>query len=333
MALSVNQFVSEGDILMITSLKQGKVYKLWGLQDDSVVLKWEAGDSGRLEEVSNLVGSIDPSARPVQLEGFERHEVRSWCKNKVDWIRSQQQLQNDSSYQKALFQAADDVDFLLGQAHVPCVKLATLKVLTLQDAIDDLGDTKKPLRSFIKTLVANDGLEQLGRIVAVDMVAGNNDRFSPDLKEGNTVKLGNKSITLKTVVNVGNVMIATEGTRYQLSALDTFDPFSSWHRSGNSSLRESESYEKLWPGRYLVQKSLRKRYAENIITDLEALFTPARKGLFSALGRHAVNRLEWGMVEGGLAAVRAIKSYVKLHQGSLTKSRQEIIVELNKLSH
>lgn len=341
MTLNINGFIEEGDILQITALKRGKVHRVWGFQDDSLVLKWEPGlQSNRIDEGTELIGGIDSVAKPVPLTGSELYELLSWCGNKIEWIKRQRKLMNDPSHDKELYQAADDIELNI-KDKIPGYKLPMLKVRTLEDALNDYGSKdKKPLKSFVKDLLANDGLEQLGRIVALDLILANTDRFYPENKSAKTVNLGGKEIALETIVNLGNIMLATQGTLWRVSALDSFDPGSHWKYAGDNSYTTRETNKGsdiiTWPVRYLVGPALRRRYAEQILSDLEKLFLPVRRSLFAVFGRKEIDRLVWGMIEGGQTVNDQLKKYIKGHVkqgGKLVERWSTMIPELNKLHH
>ena len=342
MTLSVHTFIEEGDILQIKALKRAKVHRVYGFLDDNLVLKWEPGfDKQRIKEGSGLIGVVDGLAQPVPLKSFELSELYQWCSNRAHWINRNRQLQNKPSLDKDIHEAAEDIKLNIIQK-TPGYKLPLLQVRTLEDAMTDYSDNanKKPLQSFVKHLLATDGLEQLGRIVALDLIMVNTDRFYPDSRGTKSFRLGGQTIELDTVINIGNIMLATQGSHWAFSALDTFDPASYWNRAGDKSYSSAEtamgSNSNTWPVRYLVQPMLRHTYSKRILADLEKLFLPVRRSLFSVFGGKEVRRLEWGMVDGGMAVNAKLKDYVKSRTLKGVKPVERLttlISELNKLRH
>ncbi|GAP35986.1 hypothetical protein ABXN37_12605 [Piscinibacter sakaiensis] len=340
MPLTAETPLEQGLILQITPLKVARVYQIWGMDGSSIVLKWEIGmDKRFMKEGSELIGQIDSLAKPVPLRGGERHELMRWCKDKMEWISRARRLQNSPNHDKRLYDAAQQVEILANDPKQHGFKLRLLRVSALDEAIqafDERGESK-PLRSIAKVLLAHDGLEQLGRVVALDLVLGNMDRFDPQLRKPNQVKLGSKTLSLKAVANVANLMIVTGGERWSITALDSFDNFSKWNKDTGKAFSSLSNAIEVSPLTFLVQNSLRERYAENIIDDLQALFAPSKRSLFPLFGRKERDRLLWGMIDGGIQTRERLKTYIRgrvQNKGATIHDRwAETLELLGKLHH
>ena len=121
------------------------------------------------------------------------------------------------------------------------VKMPQVSGLSDAEFTKKVGGFAKPVRGKVKEQIvkfADESLwPQLGKVLAVDIFNGNNDRF--DTSNGKWM-------------NPGNVMFAEQGTR--VIGLDTFDPY-----SPKSNLVGHGRFDEL---KTLTEPLKRKRYAE-----------------------------------------------------------------------
>jgi hypothetical protein len=139
----------------------------------------------------------------------------------------------------------------------------------------------------------------MGQVVAGDMFTNNTDRFRP-IDGQKTFTYGPFEVNLKTLVNPGNAMIVATQGGYKASMLDYADPNNPFHDLNAPLGPVEQRLDKKWYGRTLVDKRARRKFAEEIADDLEAMLHP-KKSFFSLkakLGRDAAKRLDAGMVQG-----------------------------------
>lgn len=104
-------------------------------------------------------------------------------------------------------------------------------------------------------------LHRLGRIVAVDLFLGNNDRFTPKTSEPKVMK------------NPSNVMFkkGNDGA-YSIRGLDPVDPYTSWSKLDQDLLNirpnDSTDRDDKWWGKMLNDRDLLIDYAYRILTEL-----------------------------------------------------------------
>jgi hypothetical protein len=329
--LSLTSPFTENDIISIRVYKTGKVYLLQGNGDDIVVKQEDIKSDG--------VGNFDLSKKAM---GVIDKSVKSSKKLADSEVTA---LVNYVIKQKAMVQwnlrdripgAAADLDLALANLkdpagknlwfkmpHTPMMNLqsalesrhgATLR--TLDEDSKSIAQSDKPMRDFLRTLKDPGGLEALGRIIAIDCFSGNQDRVAPGSYRKET--LAGHSFVFHAIQNIGNLMVTGQGKAKTLSGMDFADPNSALKEADKSLDEHRQKGQGEWLGDYIVDAGKRKKFAGEVITDLEMIFTTGQKktlkrrimGSKPALGSDSVNRLDAGMVSGAKLLSQYIKDKV-----------------------
>jgi hypothetical protein len=307
MPLSMELAFTNADICSCKMLKRGKVFLLMGLQGEQLVVKNEnpgPGQTAAIFKPSNTVMKVvDPRVKVKPLQNNEISALQTFA------TEAQNNLRNLSGVVKA------ELDNGIREA-VACLSEVTLKPVTgniwIKMRLQEVQDLEhavaraievhrgSALEPFINALSNKGGMEKLGEIVAADAFIGNTDRFVPfGSKIGSVSVLSGGKLypfAARTLCNIGNVFIGlNEAGKLAPSPLDFLDPNGPFQRFGRLADTEMER-GKPWPGRVLVTKELRLRYARNIVADLENLLTLGKPSFFwTKLGRNSADRLEAGM--------------------------------------
>lgn len=312
--LSLNNPINDIEIADVQVIRSGTVYKLIGHSGEVLVLKVESSfavNNQQLKHAKFAMKTVDSKAGKVKaLAASEIQALKDW----VDFMK---RVTNDF---------ADNMinNFSAGQATLDLSRVLDLPLwykMPLADLTDadkllearlGVGSGGQPDKSvmqlFLDGLKSDGGLEQIGKIIAADMYIGNSDRFNPN--EGSEKHYGNKKINFKCVKNPGNVFMIGKNTQQRIafSGHDFLDP-NSGYRNYDMSLSEvKSSYDEEWLGYTLCNKNERKKFAKNIIHDLETILTPNRKSFspFRKLGDQAYKRVENGMLQGMRDIVNAL---------------------------
>jgi len=305
MLLNIYEPIRAAHILKITCHKVGKVYQLYGIDGSSLILKNEGIPAPRIKSAGIAVSAINPEIKMKMLSEVEYYELQSYCDCFYEIERYYEQLGggiiSPVHEQKA---AIDDLIKALRERlqNKPMCKMITLNILRIEDVMEDRGEGKKEkVRDFVAALKRDGGLESLGQVVAGDLFNGNTDRFFPTgsglfpMKPFRK-KFGPFEVTLKVIVNFGNVVVATKngGEALTPKLFDYVDPL------GIGGANIHNAVDENWLGHILVDPRRRHKYCEDIIQDLENILHP-KKAWYSfktKLGRDAVSRLETGMLQG-----------------------------------
>jgi hypothetical protein len=148
------------------------------------------------------------------------------------------------------------------------VKEQMLDLLSASEHRTKTGD-KDQIRRIQAAFKAPGGLEKMGSILAVDAFTGNNDRvqFTPELRA--TIGAWN-GVTMKCIINPGNVFLAFENGRDAILGLDSFDPNTQF---GNIKEFRTDSY---YPGtlHHSGQLAARTTLFTEFCADVEGLLGP-----------------------------------------------------------
>lgn len=301
MALDLKSPITSDDIGAIEVLRPGTVYKLTGHDNDTLVLKSEAGNlsAASFNTTRAAMKQVDQVAAAAKLlTDREKNEVKSYAET-MQYIIAFMTEHRIPGY--SVPTGIDDVLANFAQnPHALWYKMPLQNLSDLGGALKArmTGNDKNVLAEFKSALSRKGGLEALGKIVACDLFIGNNDRFNPT--EGSQVSYGGRTFNFQVVKNIGNIFIAGTGTSRSVTGMDFVDP-STGFRLYDMTLDEvRDAYNEGWLGDYLVDKSARKRFCKAIIEDLELILSPNRKSYspFTKLGMGAAKRLETGMVAG-----------------------------------
>ena len=296
MALSMTSPIRAADILEIEMFKELKVFRLRGLGGDDLVIKTDAVFANQIKSAGLVVKAVDSGVKMKIITASEMQELS-------DYIKVYEEV--DAYYESmgftSRFQSQKEAIKALKQSLTfgfPFCKMEMQRIHHLEEAINKRGEGNKDIvRLIVSNLKADGGLEAMGRVVAGDLFNGNTDRFFPG--SGSTKEFGPFTVKLKALVNPGNAMLIATQNGFQATMLDYVDPQSRF-KDINASLADLEDPQVRWPGRTLVDKKARTKFADDIASDLETMLHP-KKSFFSLktkLGGDAAKRLDRGMVEG-----------------------------------
>lgn len=305
MPLSLDTPIRAEDILSVTLFKPKKVYKLSGHHGDAIVVKHDGIQDAQYKTANTVVKAIDPAVKVKILRDWEVSALRFHAEMILDTVQYMRQVGALRPEDAVAENVAKDLrSSIVDIPMFSWVKMAFVNTVTLEDALEARGRKEKTeLRDFTATLNGPDGLEKLGRVVAMDMVTGNTDRFFP-VGRGGPMTIGPFSFNVRTLVNIGNVfkIILPGSPTAVMTGLDFVDPNSQFKTNGADIVRPDGTK---WPVCYLVDRAARKKFAGDIVADLEAILHP-KKHAFSLkrkLVSNAAARLEAGMVAGARAIV------------------------------
>lgn len=303
--LSMDSQFTEWDIESIDVFRSGTVYKLTGFGRDTLVIKCEPINvqASALKHAKVAMKAVDRKGggKVKELSGSERQALK-------DYVAFMKSVTKDF--------AQDQVDRFAAGKGTEDLSQVVDSPLWYKMPMADLIDADKLLMARLGTetgfadkgvmvqlcdgLKAKGGLEQVGKIVAADMYIGNGDRFSP--VEGSQRMYGGKNFKFKAIMNIGNIFMIGKNTQQRIafSGHDFIDP-NSQYRNYDMSLKDVKDYADVdWLGIHVCDSKSRKKFAKNIVRDLELILTPNRKASspFRKLGRDAAKRVEKGMLTG-----------------------------------
>jgi hypothetical protein len=338
--LSLETPITAHDIQEITALgDNGNVFLLHGHGADSIVIKYENMEAGQIKSARPAIKAISPSTKLKFLKTDEIQALNSFV---ADFQRTAQGFaeagmpldKKDLALIKGLKSKLDYSQGIgrpknIDAAQRPWYKMALVNVTDLHGVLEQsIEGDKSDLKAFIATLNAKDGLEGLGRILAVDLYIMNSDRFWP--QAGTQQQLGGITFEFRCLRNLKNVFrIETDNGGSEVGAMDFIfhaDGYTDVHKP----LAECER-SKPWGGRTLASKALREFYAKDVAHDLELVFNPRRgnHGLKTKLKSDAASRISAGMVSG--AQLIWGKQQMKYHPNGWTagtSDRQAILAKV-----
>jgi hypothetical protein len=176
-------------------LQRRTVYLLQGNGDDIVVKNENItmDDSKHFDLSKKAMGVVDKNVKSSEkLTDNELNALIGYVRRQKAFV--QMQLKD------RLPGAADDLDLALQKLSNPATKnvwykMPNLRMVNMQHALESqVGATEggvftpseavpqssKPMREFLKVLKGTNGLESLGKVIAIDIFSGNNDRIIPD---------------------------------------------------------------------------------------------------------------------------------------------------------
>ncbi len=299
MPLSINTPLVRADIDTIISLKAYKVFLLNGFANDKLVIKGDPTPVSHVKTTTSIMKMVSPGAKMKLLTQQERNEL-------IQFVEFFKDLK--AFYQQTGVQAPEleddrpirELNVNLRDQTVNFMKMDHHQLTDIESAFEarSTGD-KSPLKVIKRGLKAPGGLEHLGEIIAADMFIGNRDRFAPWMTP-DQFGFGTLMITLKAVLNPGNVFLAlTPNNMFKPIGLDYLDPYNFFKEMDRTLVDVEQEKVKLWPGRAIAEREHRKKFAKNIIRDLELLLSPHHKNfLTTKLGFDSQQRLERGMKQG-----------------------------------
>lgn len=314
MTLSLTSPIKAADIAGVKVYKEGKVFLVQGIDGSEVVVKYDAPGLDQVKATTLAVKAIDPAARMKVLSTGELHELERWCEDIADLEAFYAQLVKEGMIKSSPFSknrdAASDLHATIKEAKKYNSFLAKMNKMTvhnIEDAVEERGKGGKDLlRAFAKGLKDDGGLEMFGKVMAADMFNQNFDRFNPEPPPKAVTKtIGPFNFTFRALVNVSNILMQDTGTMFKATVLDYADPQRGFSHPGIKLANISSD----WGGSFIVDKKKRKKFAEDIVYDLEQLLNPKKSkfSLKTKLGRDAAKRIEAGMILG----CREICSYLE----------------------
>ena len=346
MALSLTSEFSLLDISGVTTLKKGAVFLLHGNGPDIVIKKEEIQqkNAAHFELNRKAMGVIDKKVKAshmlsqreiAALTSFiasERHQMGLWIQGRLPGAT--EDLETALKCITSLGAGSQMVWYKMPLVAVNDLQSAWNAKAGLTNAHKDdsqaIQQSDEPMRRFLKTLRAPDGLESLGEVLAVYAFSGNKDRCNPvryKNQGGSSVKFtGHQDFRLRYVKNVGNLMILEKNKARTITGMDFCDN-SSMLLHAEKSLTEQTQFDgtsdmsgsEFW-GRNIAEPAKRQKFAEGVVADLETIFNSfgghgmKRKDFWgrtssdqSALGSNAAQRLEKGMIKGARKLVKYIE--------------------------
>lgn len=341
MSLSIHRRIHSRHVIGIKKLVPDlPVYLLTGERGSKIVIKRDRAsnvDRGKKENdprsmrrTFKNMAAIDKSVKAVQLT---QGELRSIARFTSEWEHGSKNL-NPFRWDNNIG-AATKLHNDLKAPGTAWIKTNFFEGLVdLESAASDARNgakrDKTGVRAIAKALSAPDGLEKLGRIIAVDAFNGNNDRFNLGPIHDYSAKpertkifdiQQNKFVDVETwrLVNAGNVACFIQDEVLKPAGMDPW--------SGSSPLRNFETdagpdiadLDIKWTGRLLAddQRADREQIGYDVVDDLETLLGPRNRKLFLAkttrLPRDAGERITRGIEQGTLQLKRHL----------LSKSRQQ----------
>lgn len=323
--LAFNTPILAADISSVSLLKAPKIFLLVGHVRDRLVIKCETVEPAKYKAAKAATRVIAPEARLKILQSGELQQLVTFGS------RAKRILRENRRVGEILMEhaAVDALNERLGEAYrggAWFVKMQAQKIVNLDGVMTSLlsagfeeqrEQAKVENFKFATAFHGPDGLEKLGRIVAIDLFTGNQDRFSL-MKPGEDSpharffdpsvswekdrsaypKRKNFTILMKCLRNAGNVFITFDGNRPLTGALDFVDPASKFGNIDQPLADGERESRGPWPGRTLVDPTNRRRFAADVIDDLEALLTVTEPDLRPILGSDAAQRLDSGMQQG-----------------------------------
>ena len=195
-----------------------------------------------------------------------------------------------------------------------------LETFVIMEYVPNLLDLRQVFKNAdaqgaLKLLIAlekPENLHRLGRIVAVDLFLGNNDRFTPKASEQQVMK------------NPSNVMFKKgKDGGYSIRGLDPVDPYTSWSKLDQDLLhiQPNDPYDKddKWWGKKLEDRNFLIAYAYRILTELVTELKTLIDGAESA--KHMFILGKQGKEGHGISSERC---HVKMIVEGMEAARAEI---------
>lgn len=295
--LSFDNPVTAIDIKKVKVLKDLKVFLLTGFNNDRVVVKADSVTAEQVKSANWAMKSVDRRARVKALTPGELVSLKAWADNGVlqlQLLEATTGLAMDPNH--PLRQLADSPGWDAGTIFYKMEPHTLVDVDKAYQLAHRPGPNKPVdvslITDFATSLKATDGLEKLGEIIAVDLFNDYVDRFYP----GGNYQWGRQ---WKAIVNLGNVFMSADANNKLvptgLDFLNTQTPAWKTQVPGAN-----------WAGHLLSDVPRRRQFANDVIEDLEFIFSPippTRRTLRKpkpALGyrEKAVQRLIDGMRDG-----------------------------------
>lgn len=296
MPLGFDSAILGSEIAQVRSLSQekGNVFLLGGYNNDEVVVKADVVSDEKVRQTKFAMKTVDAPSKLRLLTPTDINELRSWAQYATALLK----LAPQTFYGDGL----EDLDHLTRQTGMSWVKMPKLSLLVLKKVVLKAreGDAQNVsnLKQFRTFLNFRGSLFKLGQIIAVDLFTSNRDRFVPFAQNG--FHDGDLNMTFKALQNVGNVFMLEDLTQgWVPTGIDFIDP-NSYFGDFNMPVDALEQQRNaIWPGRVLVNRTYRKKFAKDIVDDLEMiLWKPSKNPLKTKLRSEAPSDLEDGMENG-----------------------------------
>lgn len=312
--LSMHSTFNDIMIADVQVLRSGTVYLLTGHGDEKLVVKAEPNNifnpQQTFKNTKLAIKAVDSHAGKVKrLAPTEVQALQDWA----EFIKGvcATYSENKLAGLQAPAAAENLLDKVSGSKNDLWYKMPFADLTDAEKMLTQrMSGDKSVMKMFADGLNEAGGIEQLGRIIAADFYNSNGDRFSPI--SGSTKGFGKKTLTFKSVVNVGNIFVVGKNTqqRMSVSGHDFIDP-NTGYKDFEMDLGDiKDGYDQQWLGEHLCSKSLRKKFVAKVIDDLELVLTPNRKSFspFRKLSSKSEKRLDRGIVDGMRLIVAAVTS-------------------------
>lgn len=314
------------EIRSITVFKDLKVFLLTGALKDRVVVKADGLSRDQIKSANWAMKNVDSGARVKILTPFELGQLKEYADTTVAAIELLEDMgYNAKDMNHPARQLKDSPGWDDGYVFFKMEPQKLIDVENAYKAAHKSAKDKTPpdltdITRLAASLKAEGGLEKLGEIIAVDLFNGYSDRFYP----GGGIFLRK----WKAIVNLGNIFIVTDkDNKLVPSGLDFANANSpDWQKP----------IDDQWSGHLLSDVQRRRQFANDVIDDLEFLFSPipptkrAFKSPKPALGNHkeAVQRLIDGMRDGVKKIIISVRAR-GAKRGSLSKVEDGLLARYN----
>jgi hypothetical protein len=303
MVLSVDTPLVAADISDIRCISEREsVYLLTGFANDQLVIKVDEVKPTTAKQESAIMKSVDGQARLKVMKANEIQELEAWLQAIERWPDAfgEKMIDSIKKCRRIIKHIRDGIDRYDGKPFRPSgqfaiMKMAALNVQNLPKTKSELGKEER-LKNFREALTCEGGLEQMGRIVAADLVIGNNDRFRPPPNWNNWDK------NSRVVWARQNLFICSTAEGFQPLGIDYTQPQDDlqYDRSMNQWSADKKKYFST-----LQDKKMRRAFAEAAVLDLAGILLvkkfnndQAEYAGGAAFKCNAVERLISGMIDG-----------------------------------
>jgi len=288
--VNFNTTFSREDIGAIQGLANKQpVWAVHGVTVGCVVVKADTvqyGNHSSVNQSNELMNLVTSSGKTKPLEKIEIMALGQWA----NWVSQGLDDMDPTEKQSIVF-----LKSCLNEHGRSWFKMEMLHQLSTLGS-DKEGQGKK----VAKALNGKEGLETLGRIIAVDMFNSNNDRFG--FERGVEVANQGKDWqgeNLHHLCNFGNIVIRQVGEGYEIVGLDAFDPFSRLSGLMMPEMRTWKWAFDIFSPNYENPKMI-DIVAERCVHDLNKVIGKRKRAFISSyrLGKNAPERLATGMRYG-----------------------------------
>lgn len=300
MPLQLQQPLKAVDIGSIQHLDRHRpVFLLVGtVPSDTLVIKRDttrtASDGKNMTTAIRNMKTVDPVVASKTLHRSELDQLGDFVRRKKLLAGKEGEIDPDvTELERYLADGTEGITWL---------KMRKLEGIVTLEGAAQMAQKEDPDKSGVRNIAAAlnapGGLEKLGQILAVDLFNGNNDRFDPSDDPQPFEKDGH---SYRRLVNMGNVVLCTQGGSLQVVGLDAY---AGWSEFRDVEGEVSQQDLLRWPGIHLKDdhQAWREEFVKDVAVDLETALGPRNRKLAflssSRLPKDAVRRILAGIDQG-----------------------------------